>query len=107
QRKNQERKQMVRAGVELLAHDIEAGHPEVLAECLKAMARFRWFSFGNILLISSQHPPSHLSQMGRQLAGLSSAIEHGRRLPGARVSRPGGKIFERRSRRSSRALLAI
>jgi hypothetical protein len=27
-----------------------------------------------------------LSQMGRQLAGPSSAIEHGRRLPGARVS---------------------
>jgi pentose-5-phosphate-3-epimerase len=33
-------RQMVRAGVQLLAHDIEAGHPEVLTECLKAIARF-------------------------------------------------------------------
>src|SRR5947209_20518732 len=35
--------QMIRAGVELLAHDIEAGHPEVLTECLKAIARFSGF----------------------------------------------------------------
>src|ERR1700674_2789323 len=49
-------RQMVRAGVELLAHDIEAGHPEVLSECLKAMARFHTYSFGNILLIVTQRP---------------------------------------------------
>jgi len=46
-------RQMIRAGVQLLAHDIEAGHPEVLSECLKAMAHFHWLSFGNILLIST------------------------------------------------------
>ena len=67
-------KQMVRAGVELLAHDIEAGHPEVLAECLKAMARFHWFSFGNILLISTQRPQSTL------VAGWRGWNELGRRV---------------------------
>ena len=67
-------KQMVRAGVELLAHDIEAGHPEVLAECLKAMARFHWFSFGNILLISTQRPQS------TQVAGWRGWNELGRRV---------------------------
>src|SRR5437016_2292663 len=67
-------KQMVRAGVELLAHDIEAGHPEVLEECLKAMARFHWFSFGNILLISTQRPQS------TQVAGWRGWNELGRRV---------------------------
>ncbi len=67
-------KQVVRAGVELLAHDIEAGHPEVLAECLKAMARFHWFSFGNILLISTQRPQS------TQVAGWRGWNELGRRV---------------------------
>lgn len=42
-------RQAVWAGVELLAHDIESGHPEVLSECLKAMARFHTYSFGNVL----------------------------------------------------------
>src|SRR5437764_9543581 len=67
-------RQMIRAGVELLAHDIEAGHPEVLAECLKAMARFHWFSFGNILLISTQRPQSTL------VAGWRGWNELGRRV---------------------------
>src|SRR5205085_10455434 len=66
--------QMVRAGVELLAHDIEAGHPEVLAECLKAIARFFWLSFGNILLISTQRPSA------RQVAGFKAWNELGRRV---------------------------
>ena len=33
--KIQNLRQMIRAGVELLAHDIESGHPEVLSECLR------------------------------------------------------------------------
>ncbi len=51
-------RQMIRAGVQLLAHDIEAGHPEVLAECLQAMARFPYLSFGNVVLIATQRPSS-------------------------------------------------
>jgi hypothetical protein len=67
-------RQMIRAGVELLAHDIEAGHPEVLAECLKAMARFHTYSFGNVLLISTQFPAA------RQVAGWRGWNELGRRV---------------------------
>jgi hypothetical protein len=67
-------RQMIRAGVELLAHDIEAGHPEVLTECLKAIARFFWLSFGNILLISTQRPAA------RQVAGFKAWNELGRRV---------------------------
>jgi hypothetical protein len=67
-------RQMIRAGVELLAHDIEAGHPEVLSECLKAMARFFWLSFGNILLISTQRPSA------TQIAGWRGWNELGRRV---------------------------
>src|SRR5581483_12209054 len=67
-------RQMIRAGVELLAHDIEAGHPEVLTECLKAIARFFWFSFGNILLISTQRPAA------RQIAGFKAWNEVGRQV---------------------------
>ena len=67
-------RQMIRAGVELLAHDIEAGHPEVISECLKAMARFHTYSFGNVLLISTQFPAA------RQVAGLRGWNELGRRV---------------------------
>jgi len=67
-------RQMIRAGVELLAHDIEAGHPEVLTECLKAIARFFWLSFGNILLISTQRPAA------RRVAGFKAWNELGRRV---------------------------
>ncbi len=67
-------RQMVRAGVELLAHDIEAGHPEVLSECLRAMARFHTYSFGNILLIATQRPTAS------QVAGWRGWNELGRRI---------------------------
>src|SRR5947209_14415969 len=67
-------KQMVRAGVELLAHDIEAGHPEVLTECLKAMARFFWFSLGNVILISTQRPQA------KRVEGFKAWNEFGRRV---------------------------
>ncbi|HEV2989615.1 MAG TPA: hypothetical protein VG759_14325 [Candidatus Angelobacter sp.] len=77
-------RQMIRAGVELLAHDIEAGHPEVLTECLKAIARFFWLSFGNILLISTQRPSA------RQVAGFKAWNEFGRRV---RQGEKGVMIF--------------
>src|SRR5438477_10762554 len=77
-------RQMIRAGVELLAHDIEAGHPEVLTECLKAMARFHTYSFGNVLLISTQFPAA------RQVAGWRGWNELGRR---AKQGEKGIMIF--------------
>jgi hypothetical protein len=67
-------RQVVRAGVELLAHDIESGHPEVLSECLRAMARFHTYSFGNVLLISTQRPTA------TQIAGWRGWNELGRRI---------------------------
>src|SRR5438046_1070748 len=67
-------RQVVRAGVELLAHDIECGHPEVLSECLRAMARFHTYSFGNVLLISTQRPTA------TQVAGWRGWNELGRRI---------------------------
>lgn len=67
-------RQAVWAGVELLASDIESGHPEVLSECLKAMARFHTYSFGNVLLISTQRPTA------TQVAGWRGWNELGRRI---------------------------
>ena len=67
-------RQAVWAGVELLASDIESGHPEVISECLKAMARFHTYSFGNVLLISTQRPTA------TQVAGWRGWNELGRRI---------------------------
>jgi N-terminal domain of anti-restriction factor ArdC len=67
-------RQAIWAGVELLAHDIETGHPEVLSECLKAMARFHTYSFGNVLLIATQRPTA------TQVAGWRGWNELGRRV---------------------------
>ncbi len=67
-------RQMIRAGVELLAHDIETGHPEVLTECLKAMAHFHFLSFGNCLLIATQRPQA------RRVEGFKAWNEFGRRV---------------------------
>src|SRR5215467_13210065 len=67
-------RQVVRSGVEVLAHDIDSGHPEVLSQCLKAMARFHTYSFGNVLLISTQRPTA------TQVAGWRGWNELGRRI---------------------------
>ena len=67
-------RQAIWAGVQLVAHDIEAGHPEVLSECLLAMARFHTYSFGNVLLIATQRPTA------TQVAGWRGWNELGRRI---------------------------
>jgi hypothetical protein len=67
-------RQLVRARVEVLAHDIETGHPEVLSECLTAMARFHTYSFGNVLLIAGQRPTA------TQVAGSRGWNDLGRRI---------------------------
>jgi antirestriction protein ArdC len=70
-------RQMVRAGVERLAHDIEAGYPEALADCLKAMARFHTYSFGNVLLIATQRPKASLVAGWRGWNELGRAVRQG------------------------------
>jgi len=67
-------RQAIWSGVEVLAHDIQSGHPEVLSECLKAMAHFHTYSFGNVLLISTQRPTA------TQVAGWRGWNELGRRI---------------------------
>ena len=67
-------RQAIWAGVQLVAHDIEHGHPEVLSECLLAMARFHTYSFGNVLLIATQRPTA------TQVAGWRGWNELGRRI---------------------------
>src|ERR1051325_9058190 len=67
-------RQVIRGGIQLLAHDIESGYPEVLSECLRAMARFHAYSFGNVLLISTQRPTA------TQVAGWRGWNELGRRI---------------------------
>jgi N-terminal domain of anti-restriction factor ArdC len=67
-------RQAIWAGVQLVAHDIEHGHPEVLSKCLLAMARFHTYSFGNVLLIATQRPTA------TQVAGWRGWNELGRRI---------------------------
>jgi len=67
-------RQVVRAGVELLANEIESGNPGVLSECLRAMARFHTYSFGNVLLVATQRPAA------TQVAGWRAWNEVGRRV---------------------------
>lgn len=46
----------------------------MLSECLKAMARFHTYSFGNVFLIATQHPRA------TQVAGWRGWNEVGRRI---------------------------
>jgi len=40
--------------VDYLVQSLESGHSEVLSQYLGAMARFRTYSFGNVMLIARQ-----------------------------------------------------
>jgi len=52
--KTQNTREIVKASVDLLVEALEAGHSEVLSSYLKAMAKFHYYSFNNILLIAMQ-----------------------------------------------------
>ena len=54
--KVEQAKQIASNAVEQLRQALEAGHSERLKEYLAAMARFRRYSWGNIMLIASQKP---------------------------------------------------
>ena len=49
-------KQIASNAIEQLRQVLEAGHSESLKEYLAAMARFRRYSWGNVMLIASQKP---------------------------------------------------
>ena len=66
--------ELITASVEALIGALESGHSEVLTSYLNAMARFHYYSFGNILLIATQkRDASHVagmyawSQLGRRV----------------------------------------
>ena len=48
--------ELVNASIQVLIDALESGHSEVLTSYLKAMAKFYYYSFGNILLIATQKP---------------------------------------------------
>jgi hypothetical protein len=54
--KVEQAKQIASNTIEQLRQALEAGHSERLKEYLAAMARFRRYSWGNIMLIASQKP---------------------------------------------------
>jgi antirestriction protein ArdC len=54
--KVEQAKQIASNAIEQLRRALEAGHSERLKEYLAAMARFRRYSWGNVMLIASQKP---------------------------------------------------
>ena len=52
--KTESTQELVNASIQVLIDALESGHSEVLTSYLKAMAKFRNYSFGNILLIATQ-----------------------------------------------------
>jgi hypothetical protein len=54
--KVEQAKQIASNAIEQLRQALEAGHSERLKEYLAAMARFRRYSWGNVMLIASQKP---------------------------------------------------
>ncbi len=58
ERKPRSTQEHVEANIQFLIQQLENGHSETLAEYLTAMARFRNYSFGNILLIARQRAQS-------------------------------------------------
>jgi len=66
--------ELVNASIQVLIDALESGHSEVLTSYLKAMAKFRNYSFGNILLIATQKPNA------THVAGIRSWNLLGRRV---------------------------
>ena len=63
-RKPQTAQQLIRENVQYLIEQLETGKSEALTAYLDAMAHFRNYSFGNILLIARQKPQaSYVSGM--------------------------------------------
>jgi len=73
-RKPQTPQQLVRENVQYLIEQLEAGKSEALTAYLNAMARFRNYSFGNVLLIARQKPQA------TNVAGMWAWNQLGRRV---------------------------
>ncbi len=64
QNKPRTSQELIGASVKALIEALESGHSEVLTSYLNAMARFHYYSFGNILLIATQKQnASHVAGM--------------------------------------------
>jgi hypothetical protein len=72
--KTESTQELVNASIQVLIDALESGHSEVLTSYLKAMAKFRNYSFGNILLIATQKPNA------THVAGIRSWNLLGRRV---------------------------
>jgi antirestriction protein ArdC len=66
--------ELTQASLDVLVKDLESGHSEMLSAYLQAMAKFHYYSFGNILLIAAQRPTAS------QVAGLRAWNDLGRRV---------------------------
>jgi hypothetical protein len=73
-RKPSSAQQLIRENVQYLSQQLEAGHSEALTAFLDAMAHFRNYSFGNVLLIARQRPSAS------HVAGMRAWNELGRRV---------------------------
>jgi antirestriction factor ArdC-like protein len=49
-------KELIDASIGVLIDALESGHSEVLTAYLSAIAKFHYYSFGNVLLIAMQKP---------------------------------------------------
>jgi hypothetical protein len=66
--------QIIKQAVDYLIEQLEAGHSEMLAAYLGAMAQFHRYSFGNILQIAGQKPDA------TRVAGIFAWNQLGRRI---------------------------
>lgn len=66
--------ELIQLSLDALVKALESGHSEILSSYLKAMAKFHYYSFGNILLIATQRP------MASHVAGIRTWNELGRRV---------------------------
>lgn len=73
-RKPETAQQLVRENVQYLIEQLEAGRSEALTAYLDAMAHFRTYSFGNVLLIARQKPGA------THVAGIWAWNQLGRRV---------------------------
>lgn len=65
---------LIASSIEVLIQALESGHSEALTTYLNAMARFHYYSFGNILLIATQ------KQDATHVAGIYAWNQLGRRV---------------------------
>jgi antirestriction protein ArdC len=67
-------KELIDASIGVLIDALESGHSEVLTAYLSAMAKFHYYSFGNVLLIAMQ------KRNATRVAGMYSWNQLGRRI---------------------------